>query len=375
LSDSATDPRPAFRRFAETFVAPHAAASDAAARLDGEVIEAIRREGFLGAPVSAACGGRGMTMVDYGLLTAEVARACASARTLLTVHNMVALTLERWAGAAMKAGLLESLARGRALAAFALSEPDGGSDIQSITTTIAAAPGGFRLNGRKAWTSFGMLADWFLVFGQSDGGSLAVMVPADAPGLSRRAEPDMTGTRASLIAHLEFDDCRVPSENRVGRPGFGLSHVAATALDHGRYSVAWAGVGIIEACLEATRAFLGSRHQFGRCMADLPLAKAAVSRMFVDGRAARQLCLSAGALRDRRSADALVETMAAKYFASAAAARAANAAVRLHGARGLLASHPVQRLLRDAKVLEVIEGGEEIHELLIASQLGRGDGA
>ena len=369
IGDPIKERRVGFRRFADTFVAPYAAESDARGELAPDVIDAIRRAGYLGAPLSADVGGRGMSMVDYGLLTAELGRACGSARTLLTVHNLVALTLQRWTGPAFKTGLLRDLAEGRALAAIALSEPDAGSDIRSISTKITVVPNGFRVTGRKAWTSFGMLADWFLVFGITQGGGMAVMVPANVAGLSRWPVEDMTGTRAALIAHLEFKECFVAAENAVGRPGFGLSHIAATALDHGRYSVAWGGVGVADACLALTVGYLKNRRQFGERMADLPLAKAAISRMFVDARAARQLCLSAGGLRDLHSDEALVETLAAKYFATACAARAANAAVRLHGARGLLASHPTQRLLRDAKVLEIIEGGEEVHELLIASQL------
>ena len=363
-------PRERFRRFAEMVLAPHAAQSDQTGLLEPRVIDAMCGEGLLGAPVSVEHGGSGMSMIDYGLLTAEVARVCAASRTLLTVHNLVALTLQRWGRSSLKTGLLADLATGRALAAIALSEPDAGSDIQSISTTITPELGGYRLNGRKSWVSFGMIADWFLVFGLSPSGGVALMVAASTPGLSRRPELEMTGARAGMMAHLDFDNCFIADEHMVARPGFGLSHVASTAVDHGRYSVDWGGVGVAEACLDLTMRHLRARRQFGQAMADLPLAKAAVSQMFVDARAARHLCHAAGELRDQHSADALVETMAAKYFAAGAAARAANTAVRLHGARGLLASHPVQRLLRDAKVLEIIEGGPELHELLIAAQLG-----
>jgi hypothetical protein len=360
---------PPFRAFAQREIAPFAAASDATGNLAAAAADALRREGFLGAPVSPENGGLGMSAVDYGLLTAEVGRACASARTLLTVHNLVALTLQRWAGAALRRTLLRDLASGRKLAAIALSEPAAGSDIQAIEATAALEGGAYRLRGRKAWTSFGLTADWLLVFAQSDQGSVALMASSDTPGLSRHPITNMSGIRGGAMADLQFDDCLVPRENLVGRPGFGLSHVAATALDHGRYSVAWGAVGLADACLDTAWDYLRGRRQFGERMADLPLAQAALSRMFVDARAARQLCLSAGRLRDERSADALVETLAAKYFSAGVAVRAANANARLRGARGLTASDPAQRLLRDAKVLEVIEGGVELHELLIARQL------
>jgi hypothetical protein len=140
-------------------------------------------------------------------------------------------------------------------------------------------------------------------------------------------------------------------------------------LDQGRYSVAWGAVGIAEACLAETAKYLSERRQFGGRMIDLPLARAKLTRIIAESRAARQLCLNAGRLRDAKSPDALVETMIAKYVSTAAAGRIANIAVSLHGARGLSNEYPVERLLRDAKAMEIIEGGEEIHELLISAQL------
>jgi glutaryl-CoA dehydrogenase (non-decarboxylating) len=361
-----------YRRLVAEYVLPHARSSDCAGRLDPLVVEALRQHGWLGAPASPEHGGGGLDMVSYGLLTGEVGRACSSARTLLTVHNLVALTVQRWAGPALRRTLLPLLAQGKQIAALALSEPDAGSDIQAINSTLIRDGESFRLNGVKTWTSFGLLADWFLVFARSAEGAVALMISADAPGLSRQAITDVIGTRASMLAELHFDNCMVQPDQIVGRPGFGLSHVAATALDHGRYSVAWGAVGLIDACLVATLAHLAGRRQFGERMLDLPLARAAISRIFIDSRAARQLCLSAGILREARDPEALLETMVAKCFAAAAAVRCANAAVRLHGARGLSEAHDVERLLRDAKVIEIVEGSEEIHELLIASQITAG---
>jgi alkylation response protein AidB-like acyl-CoA dehydrogenase len=157
----------------------------------------------------------------------------------------------------------------------------------------------------------------------------------------------------------------VPAANLVGRVGFGISHVAAAALEQGRYSVSWGSVGIGQACLDACRSYAAERRQFGVALADHQLIRALLAEMIVNVRAARLLCLRAGYLRDTRDPGAPAETMAAKYFASTMATRAANDAVQIHGANGLSEDFPVARYLRDSKVMEVIEGSTQIQQITL----------
>jgi alkylation response protein AidB-like acyl-CoA dehydrogenase len=357
--------RRAFRAFADEHIAPFAAEADRSGELPAQSLAALRDAGYVGANVPRDHGGLGLAPVPYGLLTGEIGRACSAARTLLTVHGLVAETVMRWGGAALKAELLPAMAAGTALGAIALSEAQAGSDAAAIETLFIADGDGLRIEGTKAWTSFGRSADWILVFGQLEGKPTAAVVPAGTPGLSRSPVEEMVGARGAAMAHLRFDGCRIPRDCLVGRAGLGLSHVAATALDHGRYSVAWGAVGIIDSCLDQSIDYARSRSQFGAKLATQPLVRAQLTRMTAMARSARLLCLHAGGLRAERHPNALVETMIAKYVASQHAVAAANAAVRLHGARGLSREWPVERLLRDAKVTEIIEGSTELMELLI----------
>lgn len=364
--DRRSEPRYSFARFADERVSPFARIADERGELDRSVILALKEEGYLGAMLPEAVQGRGMDQATYGILTGEIGRACSAARTLMTVHGLVITALWRWGREAAKSGLIPALAEGRLLAAFALSEPGAGSDAAAVKTTVARDGGDVVLSGEKSWISFGLLADIFLVFGKAPEGMTAVLVPGDCRGLSRRPVPGMTGTRGAMMADLCFDGCRVPAENIVGAPGFGLSHVAVTALDFGRYSVAWGAVGIADAALRACLAYAGGRDVFAKRLADHPLMQARLSRLAVNARAARLLCTEAGRLRDIRSPAASAETMAAKYFASKTAVAAANEAVQVHGARGLLAEYGMERLLRDAKVTEIIEGNSDLMEILLS---------
>jgi glutaryl-CoA dehydrogenase (non-decarboxylating) len=254
--------------------------------------------------------------------------------------------------------------RGDALGAFALSEPGAGSDPAAMETVAEPVDGGYRLHGRKSWVTYGRVADVYLVFARAEGEPLALLVERESPGV--RVEPvEVTGTRASMVADVVFDGCTVPAENRVGGRGFGLA-IALEALELGRYSVAWGCVGILQACLDASLAFAAERVQYGSPIGEHQLVQRMLADMATELRAARLLCLGAGALRDHGDPGAGMECFVAKYFASTAATRAALSAVQIHGARGCTPAYPVERYLRDSRVMEIIEGSTQIQQLTIA---------
>ena len=366
LSGAQREARLRFRRFAQEHVAPHAGGWDREGRVPPELIGRLRENGYLGAPLPVEVGGGGFDAITYGLLTEELARGCSSVRSLLTVHDMVALAVWRWGGRELKAQVGPHVARGELLCALALSEPEAGSDAAGVQTEASAAEGGYVLRGRKKWITYGQVADLFLALTRCEGKLTAFLVPADAEGFSRRPLDGIVGTRASLLAELEFDECFVPASHLVGRIGFGLSHVVGAALDHGRYSVAWGAVGIAQACLDACLEYTSSRKQFGVELAQHQLVQRKLTNMITDTRAARLLCYRAGYMRQVGDPDAASETLVAKYFASKAAVRAANDAVQLHGANGLTEDYPVARYLRDARVTEIIEGSTQIQQVNIA---------
>lgn len=367
LSAEQREARQRCRAFVAEHVAPHAARWDREGRMPAATIAELRRHGYLGANLPRELGGGGVDPVTYGLLTEEIGRGCSSLRSLLTVHDMVSEAVRRWGSAHLKAEALPRLARAELIGALALSEPNVGSDAANVETAAERDGDAYVLDGRKRWITFGMTADLFLVLARCGGQGAAFLVPADAPGLTREPIGSVVGTRAAHLAELTFRGCRVGAERLVGRVGFGFSHVAQTALDHGRYSVAWGAVGIAQACLDACLDYTATRHQGGKALAGHQLVQRKLTEMIVNTRAARLLCLQAGYRRALGAPDAATETLVAKYFASRAAARAATDAVQLHGANGLSQDYPVERYLRDAKVTEIIEGSTQIQQIAIAT--------
>lgn len=357
--------RAEFRAFVAAEISPHAGRWDKEEAIPMDLVGMLRERGYLGSNVAPEHGGLGRGMITYGLLTEEIARGCSSVRSLLTVHDMVAHAIQRWGSRELKERYLPRMARGEILGALALSEPNAGSDAKSVETTAAEDGDSWVLSGRKKWTTFGQIAGLYLAFAQVEGKPTAFLVERESPGFTVRPLKGMVGTRASMLAELFLDECRIPKANLLGRVGFGISHVASAALEQGRYSVAWGSVGIAQACLDACRQYAAERKQFGVPLADHQLIRALLTDMIVDVRAARLLCLRAGWLRENGDPGAPAETMAAKYYASRVATRAANDAVQIHGANGLSEEYPIERYLRDSKVTEIIEGSTQIQQITI----------
>jgi len=355
-----------FRVFVSEEIVPHAERYDQEEHIPSELIAKLAQRGYLGATLPEEYGGRGMDMITYGLLNEELGRGCSSVRSLVTVQNMVAQTILKWGSRHQKELWLDKIASGDVIAAFALTEPEVGSDAKNIETTATPAGDSYIINGHKKWITFGQIADLFLVFGQCDGKSCAFLIEKDAPGLSMEPIFGMLGVRASMLAELHLSDCQIPRENLVGGVGFGFVPVALFALDLGRYGIAWGCVGIAQACLEACIHYTSQRKQFGVYLKEHQLIQQMITDMIVNVKAARLLCYQAGYLQELGDPNSIMEIMIAKYFASTMAIQAANDAVQIHGAIGCSSAHAVQRCLRDAKVMEIIEGTTQIHQIKIA---------
>lgn len=352
------------RAFVESEIAPHAGRWDREEATPREIVAKLVERGWLGSMVPVEHGGKGLDMISYGVLTEEIGRGCSSIRSLLTVHDMVCRGILRWGSKGQKESWLPRLARGEVLGAFALSEPEAGSDATGIRTTATEVDGGYALDGAKKWITYGQIADLFLLFAQLDGKPTAFLVELGTPGLAVLPLRGILGTRASMLAELKLAGAR--TGEMVGRPGFGISHVVGAALDQGRYSVACGSVGIAQACLDACLAYARERQQFGQPLFEHQLIRAMLSDMITNVRAARLLCMRAGYLRDIGDPGAIAETSVAKYFASTTANRAAADAVQIHGGNGCHEDFPVSRYFRDAKVMEIIEGSTQIQQSTIA---------
>ncbi|GAA0964689.1 acyl-CoA dehydrogenase family protein [Acrocarpospora macrocephala] len=363
--------RTSARAFVDTHIAPYADAYDRQGRVPEELLERMTAAGLWAPFLPREAGGAGMDLVTLGEVHEEVGRGCSSVRSLLTVHTMVSWAVQRWGSPAQRERWAPALSRGDVLAAFCLSEPGAGSDASGIATNVVARNGGWTLNGVKKWITNGQRADLFLVFARTATSIGAFLVPRNTPGVEVTPIEDMLGTRASLIAEVSFRDVALGPDALLGPSGFTAGMVLTGTLDLGRYSVATGSVGIIQAALEACAAYASRRTVGGSLLKDLPLIQAKLSDMVTDARAARLLVAEAGRLKDAGEASTIMATWVAKYFASTAAARHASEAVQIHGANGCSPDYPVARLYRDAKVMEIIEGSNEIQRITIAGQAER----
>ncbi len=354
------------RHFASHRVAPHADDFDRREFMPADVIREVAANGYLAAFLKPEWSGRGLDFITYGLLTEELGRACSSLRSLLTVHDMVALSILKWGTNDQREAWLRRLALGQTIGAVAITEAGAGSDAASVQLEAKRVNGSYVLNGKKKWITFGQIADLFLVLAQCESRPAAFLVERERAGFQSNAISGLLGVRASMVADLTFANCEIPAENLIGREGFGLASVISTALGLARYSVAWGSVGIAQSCLEACLDYTSERKQFGVYLKEHQLIKQMLTGMIVNVNAARLLCVQAGAAKVAGDPKEVQQTFIAKYFASRTAMKAATDAVQIHGANGCGGEYPVQRYLRDAKIMEIIEGSNQIQQITIA---------
>lgn len=356
----------AFRAFVDQEIIPRAAQYDQEEWIPAEFIKELAQRRYLGAVLPARYGGLDMDLITYGLLNEELGRGCSSVRGLVMLQNVIGQTILKWGSERQKELWLPRIAAGDEIAAFALTEPGVGSDAKNVETTVTPADDFYVVNGHKKWITLGQIADLFLIFGQLNGKICALLLEKNIPGLAIEPVHGMLGARASMLAELRLQDCRVPKENLVGGVGFGLVPVGLFALNLARYSIAWGCVGIAQACLEACLQHTTTRKQFGVYLKEHQLIQQMIADMIVNVKAARLLCYQAGYLRESGDPNAILEILVAKYFASTMATRVASDAVQIHGAIGCSSAHAAQRHLRDAKIMEIIEGTNQIHQINIA---------
>ena len=355
------------RAWVAEHIAPHANRWDREELVPESCIQALAEKGWLGATIPEAYGGLGVSQRDYGRLTEVLGAACSSVRSLLTVHlSLTAETLLKWGTPEQKELWLPKLARGEKIAAFGLSEPETGSDAKNVRTQYREEDGEYVLNGVKKWITFGQRADVFVICANNEKGMTAFLVNSQHPGVTVKPLKGIMGTRASLLAEIHLNECRVAADAILGRKGLGFLQIVNTALDNGRYSVACGSTGIARAALQASIAHANRREQFGALLKEHQLIRQKITKMTAWTRSAQLLCRQAGEMRDAGDPDAIIQTSMAKYVASTNARMAANEAMQLHGAVAFEETHDVQRLYRDCKVMEIIEGSSEMQELLIA---------
>jgi hypothetical protein len=354
------------RALVDERIAPFADEYDRNEKMPDELIRMLGQRGYLGALVPQEYGGKGMDALSWGLLCEEIGRGSASLVSLLTVHSMVIQALVKWGSNEQWEKWLPQLATGECIGAFGLTEPDVGSDAGSVQTEASVDGKDYVLNGEKRWISFGQVADIFLIFAQVEGKPAAFLLERGTPGFSTEAIGGMLGFRSAMLAGLHMDACRIPAGNMIGNIGFGISHVGGTALDHGRYCVGWGSLGLLEGCVNACLEYTDKRKQFGSFIKGHQLIQEMIAEMIVQTKAARLMCYHAACLKERGDPSQIMETSIAKYFTSRIAVKVALDAVQIHGANGCSDRYPVARYLRDAKILEIIEGSNQMQQIIIS---------
>lgn len=301
---------------------------------------------------------------EFGEVNRRLGGRAGALRTLVTVHAMALTALQRRGCERLQTERLPDFIRGRRLAAFAASERGAGSDLNQVACRAVPDTGGYRLSGEKLWVSFAQVADAFLVLARAPGGLTTFWVDRALSGVEVDPLDDLVGLSESKAGTLRLQDCHLPEDCRLGGEGFGLDLVLQECLTLGRLGVAWGCLGGLEACLEASR-----EHLRDSVLKTNGQVKAGLGRMRIDREALLSTLLRAGQSWTRREPESAAQAMVAKYLGADAYRRAADLAVTLQGAVGCLLSNPLQRHLRDSKVMEIIEGSQPVLAAYLGGEL------
>jgi alkylation response protein AidB-like acyl-CoA dehydrogenase len=364
--------RSSAREFADREIAPHVRDWDRAESMDEGIVHKLAEVGFLGGALPAEHGGLDLDTISYCLLMEELGRADSSVRGIVSVNvGLVGKTIAKWGTEEQERAWLPGLSSGEGLGCYALTEPGSGSDPASLVTHAERDGDEWVISGSKLFITLGSWARIALVFARTGAegasGITCFLVPTDSAGFTAQQIKGKLGLRAQDTAELFLDGVRVPEENRLGGEGEGFK-VAMSALDNGRISLAAGAVGVAQGCLDACLEYARERRQFGKPIAGFQLVQELLAEMAVETEAARFLVWRAATLADRGERHTL-ESSVAKYYASEAAVRAANAAVQVHGGYGYIDEYPVGKYLRDARVTTLYEGTSQIQKLIIGRAL------
>jgi len=361
------------RKFAEEELAPTAMERDEKEEFPHEQVKKMGELGLMGMMVEEQWGGAGLDTVSYVLAMEEISKVDASAGVIMSVNNsLVCWGIDVHGTEDHKERYLRDLASGRKLGAFALSEPEAGSDSTNQHTSARRDGNNYILNGSKNFITNGSTADVVLVMAATDRtkgakGVSAFIVEKDFPGFSVAKKEQKLGIRSSDTVSIAFQDCRIPAANLIGQEGSGMKFALST-LDGGRIGIAAQALGIAQGSLEASIKFSKERKAFGKPIGELQVIQFKLADMATNVEAARMLTLSAAALKDRGEKFGYASAMA-KLFASRIAVQAALEAIQIHGGYGYMREYKVERFLRDAKVTEIYEGTSEIQHMVIARHL------
>ncbi len=373
LTDEQRLLRQAVREFAEAEIAPHVREWDQAQRFAPSLVGKMAELGLMGIQFPEQWGGAGMSAIDYCLCLEELARVDPSVALSVAAHNGLGPAhIFMFGTDAQKARWLTPLARGEKLGAWALTEPNAGSDAAGTRTTAVRDGDDWVLNGTKTFITHGASADVLVVMASTNRargakGISAFVVERGTPGLRAGRKEDKLGMRASETTEVILDQCRVPSDHLLGDEGMGFIG-ALQVLDAGRIGIAALSVGLAQGAFDCSRRYASTRMQFGQPIASFQAIQWKLADMATRIEAARLLTWRAAFLKDRQQ-KTTIESAMAKLYASEIAVRAAEDAVQIHGGYGFVKDYPAEKFFRDVKLTTIGEGTSEIQRLVIARHL------
>lgn len=363
----------AARDAAQHILAPTLKEDDETERFRKDYFQALGEAGLCGIPTPAAWGGLGLGYHAYSQVLEQIARTSASYGVTVAVNGLPQVILAQFGTDAQRERWMPGLAAGQLLGAFALSEPGSGSDAASLRSVAVKEGDSYVLNGTKFWITHGGYADIYVVMARTGGegpkGVSAFLMPGDTPGLSFGKKEEKMGLRASPTVELIMENVRLPAENLIGREGDGF-RVAMQALDSGRITIAAISVGLAQAALDVAAAYACQRRQFDTPIIDFQGVGFMLADMATRIEAARLLVHKAAVLKDQGAAFSEIAAMA-KCFATDTAMSVTTDAVQVLGGYGYTREYPVERYMRDAKVMQIVEGTNQVQRLVISRNLRR----
>lgn len=360
------------RSFARDKMLPHAIEWDQTAFFPMDVIREIASLGMAGINVSEAGGGAALARLDSVLIFEGLSYGCPSIAAFVSIHNMCATMIDRYGSPELRAQWLPKLITAEVLVSYCLTEPGSGSDAAALSTKATIEGDSLVLNGSKAFISGGGLSDIYIVMartgGPGPGGISAILVEKGRPGLSFGAPERKMGWHAQPTAMVQFDNCRVPMTNMLGQEGKGFGY-AMSGLDGGRLNIAACALGAAQCALDKTISYMRDRQAFGKSIDQFQALQFRLADMETEMQAARIFLRQAASKLDQASPDATKFCAMAKRFVTDTAFKVANDALQLHGGYGYLADYGLEKIVRDLRVHQILEGTNEIMRLITARAL------
>ena len=374
LSDDQRAIQDAARSFAAAELAPHSARWDEERHFPVDVMRQAAALGFAGIYVREDVGGSGLTRLDAALIFEALSEGDVSTAAFMSIHNMASWMIDRFGSEALRLKYLPRMTTMELIASYCLTEPGSGSDAAAMKTTARLDGDHYVLNGGKAFISGAGVSDLYVVMARTGGpgakGVSAIVVEKGTPGLSFGANERKMGWNSQPTAQVMFDEVRVPVENRIGAEGDGF-RFAMMGLDGGRINIAACSLGGSKLALDTAQAYLGTRQQFGRPLSDFQALQFKLADMATAHEAARLMVYNAADALDRKDPQATKLCAMAKRFATDGGFEIANQALQLHGGYGYLRDYPVERIVRDLRVHQILEGTNEIMRVIISRELLR----